>query len=429
MVVKSNFIPYPKQEEFLGRILDPKGPKHHVLVSSRQIGKTLMAINLMLYYALNYPGSYNVLVSPIFAQSKKSFLDLVKASGDNNPLIESTNSSELIMQFRNGSTIRMVSGESKQNLRGFTVSGILVIDEAAYLPEELWNEILMPTTIIRGKKVLFISTPNGFNWFKDIYDFGQSDLHPHWGSYRITSRDNPFMDRSILEMAKLTLPEKAYLQEYEGQFVEGSGSVFEFGHCANITRYGSAPEKARKYYAGLDLAISNDYTVLTVFDDLGNVVDFFRENMTSWEQIIGRVSEKIKFWNCYTLVEKNSIGSVVYENLQKLCGNNLLGAFTTTLDNKMNIIEDLKLSFAKSKIQIPTKQLNPEMHLELASFAYKLMPSGKINYSAPGGMHDDIVMSMAIAHNCLVSKKDKGTYAVYSAGPLDKKLESFGKYM
>lgn len=373
-----------------------------------------MASNLLLYYAINYPGSYNVLASPIFAQSKKCFTDLAKAAGDRNPLIESTNGSDLIMTFRNGSVIRMVSAESKHNLRGFTVSGILVIDEAAFVPEEIWTEILMPTTVIRGKKVLFISTPNGFNWFRDLHILGESETHPEWKSYRIKSENNPYMDRSILEMAKLILPEKAYLQEYEGVFVEGSGSVFDFIASATINQYKPGPEQGRKYYAGLDLAISNDYTVLVILDDEGNVVDFFRENKTSWEQIINKVAEKIKYWNAITQVEKNSIGSVVYEQLRTLCGNNLILGFNTTQQSKQDIIEDLKLSFAKHTINIPTKTLNPQMHIELASFGYKLLPSGKISYQGASGMPDDIVMALAIANNTFVTKKSKGTYAVYS---------------
>lgn len=425
MVIKSNFTPYSKQAEILESITNSPA-KYHTLVSSRQCGKTLMATNLLLYYAINYPGSYNVLASPIFAQSKKCFIDLARAAGDNNPLIESTNASELIMQFRNGSTIRMVSAESKQNLRGFTVSGILVIDEAAFVPEEIWTEILMPTTVIRGKKVLFISTPNGFNWFKDLYDLGESQEYEEWKSYRIKSEDNPYMDMKILEMAKLLLPDKAYLQEYEGQFIEGGGSVFNFGDCATLEYYKPAPEKGVMYYAGLDLAIANDYTVLTIFDDQGNIVDFFRENKTSWEQIINRVAEKIKFWNAYTLVEKNSIGSVVYESLKKMCGPNLIGEFNTTQESKQDIIEDLKKAFAEHSIRIPTKKLNPQLHIELASFGYKLLPSGKIAYQGGSGVSDDCVMSLAIAHNCYRTKKTKGTYAVYS-GDVNAKYAAFGK--
>lgn len=423
MHISTNFSPYPAQKKVLHSILTDQA-KHHVLVSSRQVGKTLLGLNLLLYYAINFPGSYNVLVSPIFSQSKKSFLDLAKAAGYTNPLITSTNASELIMQFRNGSTIRMASAESNQNLRGFTVSGILIIDEAAYIPEHVWTEILRPATMIRGKKILFISTPNGPNWFKDIYEFGLDPNLGDWVSHRITSHDNPYLNPETLELARLTIPEKAYLQEYLGVFVEGGGSVFEFENCSVLTEYLPSPKPGKKYFGGLDLAIANDFTVLCIFDQDGNIVDFFRENKTSWEQIIGSVADRIKKWNAHTLVEKNSIGSVVYEQLTKMCGANLVGEFNTTQESKMNIIEDLKLAFSKQDIKIPTKDLNAQMNLELSAFTYKMLPSGKIAYSGPSGIPDDIVMSLAIANHCLINKKSKGTYAVYSGYTPE---DNFGK--
>lgn len=354
-------------------------------------------------------------------------MDLSKACGYNNLLIESTNASDLIMTFRNGSIIRMVSGESNQNLRGFTVSGILVIDEAAFVPENLWTEILMPTTVIRGQKVLFISTPNGFNWFHDLFQLGLDPQFPDFRSYRITSEDNPYLNPAVLEQARLTLPDKAYLQEYLGQFVEGSGSVFEFADVAVLDSYRSGPEPGQKFFGGLDLAIANDFTVLTILNEKGEVVDFFRENKTSWEQIIGSVAERIKKWNAFTLVEKNSIGSVVYENLRKLVGPNLVGEFNTTQASKQNIIEDLKKAFAQHEIMIPTKRLNPQMHIELASFTYKMLPTGKIAYQGGSGVCDDTVLSLAIAFHSYRTKRAKGTYAVYSGLSNDVLYGGFGK--
>jgi len=422
--IKSNFEPYKKQAEILENVISSES-MHHVLVSSRQCGKTLMALNLLLYYAINHHDSYNVLVSPVFSQSKKSFMDLQKAAGYNNPLVVSANQSELIMQFWNGSVIRMLSAESRQNLRGFTVSGILVIDEAAYIDEIVWTEILKPTTLIRGKKVIFVSTPNGFNWFHKLFNWGEDDAYEDWNSYRITSYDNPYLDQNILDLAKLTIPEKSFQQEYLGVFVEGGGSLFDFQHCATLPGLQPGPQPNKQYYAGLDLAIANDFTVLTIIDQDGNLVDFYRTNGGTWEVIIVKVTEKIKKWRCKTLVEKNSIGSVVYEQLNKACPG-LVTPFNTTQDSKIDIIEALKLSFSTWQIHLPVKEIVPDLHSELNLFTYKLLPSGKINYSAPGGYHDDCIVSLALANWHLRKSAKKGQYAVMSgANPMVKFNEKY----
>jgi hypothetical protein len=391
--IKSNFKPYPAQRRVLASILGGK-EKYHVLVSSRQVGKSLMALNLLLKWALETSNNYCMLVSPIFSQSKKAFLELMKAAGPDNPLIQSANATDLMMVFKNGSIIRMVSAETEQNLRGVTLTH-LVVDEAAYVKESLWTEVLSAATMIRGKKVLFISTPRAKNWFYNLYERGQDPEAKNWSSYRINSEENPYLNQEELEIAKKTLPPAVFLSEYMGIFTESSSGVFgDYDKCTKITQL-SEPDPNEKYFAGLDLALANDYTVLTILDSKGNLVYMFRENKTSWEQIIGRVEEQIRRWNCQTLVELNSIGSVVFEQLKKSLGTKVKSI--TTGSNKSDLIEALKLGFSEEKIAIPDERLMPELHLELSTFTYKILPSGKLSYGAPSGLHDDIVMSLAFA--------------------------------
>ena len=104
---------------------------------------------------------------------------------------------------------------------------------------------------------------------------------------------------------------------------------------------------------------------------------------------------------------------MVAEQLAKACPN-LIEAFTTTNASKKDIIESLKLSFSDKLIRIPKKDVLPVMHMELSIFAYKMLPSGLISYSAPGGASDDIVLSLAFANRALTQGKSKGTYAVYN---------------
>jgi len=404
--IKSNFKPYAAQHRVLTSILEGK-EKYHVLVSSRQVGKSLMALNLLLKWALETPNNYCMLVSPIFSQSKKAFLELAKAAGPDNPLIQSANATDLMMVFKNGSIIRMVSAETEQNLRGVTLTH-LVIDEASYVKETLWTEILSAATMIRGKKVLFISTPRAKNWFFELHQRGLSPEYPNWCSYRINSEENPYLNQEELEIARKTLPQAVFLAEYMGVFTESGSSVFgNFSKCSVVSQF-PQPEKNEKYYAGLDLALANDFTVLTIFDSKGRIVDIFRENKTSWEQIIQGVQDRIRKWNCQCLVELNSIGSVVYEQLRKSLGSRIKSI--TTGANKSDLIEALKLAFEEERIALPTEDLAPELHLELSTFTYKILPSGKLSYGAPSGLHDDIVMSLAFAWKCLQDSKTKQVY-------------------
>ena len=104
-------------------------------------------------------------------------------------------------------------------------------------------------------------------------------------------------------------------------------------------------------------------------------------------------------------MELNSIGSVVYEILRKRHGSKITSIHTGT--NKGDLIESLKYSLSEGKLALPIEDLWPEMHMELSVFTYKILPSGKLSYTAPGGLHDDIVMSMAFANKQLKDKANR----------------------
>lgn len=68
--------------------------------------------------------------------------------------------------------------------------------------------------------------------------------------------------------------------------------------------------------------------------------------------------------------------------------------FTTTSASKQIAIDALALAFERSQLQlIPDETLLTE----LEAFTSERLPSGATRYSAPDGMHDDCVMSLAFA--------------------------------
>ena len=123
-------------------------------------------------------------------------------------------------------------GESRISLRGFenveTARGqqfdLLVIDEIAQMRnwDYAWQAILEPTLAFRRGKALFISTPNGFNHFKIMYDRGQGE-DPTWKSWRFKSTDNPFLPPERIERARIDNTPDYFAQEYEADFTKATG--------------------------------------------------------------------------------------------------------------------------------------------------------------------------------------------------------------
>jgi phage terminase large subunit-like protein len=95
-------------------------------------------------------------------------------------------------------------------------------------------------------------------------------------------------------------------------------------------------------------------------------------------------------------IEANSIGRPVIDHMVER--GLVVRSFTTTSATKQAIIQNLQSAFEHGNIRILNE---PVLVGELLSFESKRSPSGGFSYSAPSGMHDDCVMSLAIAWSAL----------------------------
>jgi hypothetical protein len=105
------------------------------------------------------------------------------------------------------------------------------------------------------------------------------------------------------------------------------------------------------------------------------------------------------------------VGDPVYEQIKKQYPN--VEPFVTTNDSKQNIIEELIMTMNENKIKLPSKDLNPDLYKELSVFTYEYSPkTRRVKYGAPNGFYDDMVMSLAMANDCLKKKINYGKYVV-----------------
>ena len=372
----------------------------------RQFGKSLMGENLLLYWAINDGPCRIMWVSPVYSQANKVQKELYAAIAKSG-IVASNNFSSNELTLKNGSTIIFRSAERYDNIRGETLD-YAILDEAAFMKDEAWTEAIKPTLLVRGKKALFISTPKGKSWFYDLYQLGVSEDHPNYKSYRGTSYDTPYIDREEIEEAKRTLPEKVFQQEYMAQFIDGGGEVF-----SNVRELWDTTMWQRasgRVYCGIDLGRAEDYTVATFIDDRGNVFDIYRNNATEWSTMVREIMEKVKKYNATVMVEVNSIGDVIFEQIKKEWQDT--HQFVTSAKSKNEIIEGLILDCNEKAIKIPHETAFPALTHEMEVFTYDYNPKTRsIRYGHPNGMHDDTVMSLAIANYCRKTKKSLGSYS------------------
>ena len=379
------------------------------VVAPRQTGKSFLAMQCVLYWALNYPGSEIFWIAPIYAQSKKPFDQIVDAIASSG-LLEAANKSDITLKFKNGSKVYFKSAERPANLRGYT-GDFMVVDEAAYMDDQVWKAVLRPIMLIRGKTTLFISTPRGSNYFKEMYDLGQSQdpEHSNYVSTRMHYLDNPFVDMNEIELARQTLPPQIFAAEYEGSFEESGRNVFTLD---NIKTFDVWKQPEGKVVGSVDWGRANDYTVALFMDSKGKVVDIYRENKTDWSLMVSEIAERARKWNASMLCEQNSIGDVLVEQLKAKWPDT--HPFVTSNKSKKEIVEGLILDINEGSITVPSEELFQPLLFELRNYEYQYSPKTRtVTYNAGGNLHDDTVIAICLANYHRKKNINYGTYDYY----------------
>lgn len=368
----------------------------------RQFGKSLLAENQALDWFFNIPNCKIGWVSPIYKQCKKIFDEIDNAFANSQFVFKNKNKTDLTFTSLNNSTINFYSAERYDNIRGETFD-FLICDEFAFMDSEVWTEVLRATVLVRGKKVLFLSTPKGKNHFFLLHSLAGSN--PQYKSFNMTSYDNPIINPTEIDDAKITLPDHVFRQEYLAEFVDGGSGLFI--NPVIITK----ADITNKMYAGLDIGRADDYTVLTIFNENGEMCYIERWNRDTWSSIILKVVARINEFNCHTFVEVNGVGDPIFEQVRDSVNDSqLVIPFVTSAKSKQDIIEQLVVANQNKEMKVLDRDW---LLKELDLFTYEYNPKTKsVKYSAPSGFHDDGVLSTAIAYHSLKSNKNNGVYHI-----------------
>lgn len=267
---------------------------------------------------------------------------------------------------------------------------LIVVDEASRITEEAHHEAILPTLADRDGALIDISTPRGHNWWWKQCMAKRAD-HAFFTAPS-SDNPNPRIQKAARE-AKARVPDRTYRQEWLAEFI-ADGVIFRFvRERATVTQQYAAVE-GHTYVMGCDWGKVEDFTWLTIVDMMtGELVAQDRFNQIDYQVQIGRLKALYdRFQPIVIMAEQNSIGMPIIEQLWRM--ELPVQPFVTTNATKARIIEDLLLAFEQGTIQIlPDETLIGE----LQAFGVRKTTTGLPQYSAPEGMHDDGVMSLALA--------------------------------
>lgn len=358
-----------------------------VLACGRRFGKTTLCANAIALRALSKPDQVLWIVSPTFPQTMYMWRRIKKIIPKK--YIQDIKEGEKFIELINGSTIWAKSGDNPDGLVGEGLD-FCAIDEAARCKEEVW-EVLRPSLSDKNGDCWFLSTPKGKNWFYQLFLKEKSD--PQYKSFHFPSHDNPILPRSELDAMKAEMAEIVYTQEVLAKFIDTGGIVFR-----NLTRclvpVTPGPVESHSYVIGIDLGKHQDFTVLSAGDTTTNtVVEIERFNQLDWTYQKNRIVDTVKRYNnACCILDTTGIGDTIYDDLTDLGLSIEPYKFTNTTKNLL--ISNLMRSMDNQVVHLPSDE--PEMISEFEAFEFDITDSGLIRYGAPRGMHDDIVISVAL---------------------------------
>ncbi len=312
----------------------------------------------------------------------------------------------------------VLGGDNPDALRGPNPRGV-AFDEWDDHNPIVWSAIVQPIMTANPHAwTIFAGTYKGrrdlFQKFhyatKEMEEKGQDS---HWYASVLKASESGIIAKEDLEEARKTTTESFFKQEYECEPLENASAVFRnIETCMKVVDPKSGvlvswlglgdPNPSHKFQIGVDLAKFNDFTVITPFD-LSNfrVYKQVRFNQVDWP--LQKAKIELAFLQhskgaqkAIGYMDSTGLGDPIYDDLKSKNVN--IEPFNFNKASRENLLNNLAILLEAGTIKIPEDE---NLLNELRSFQYVLKSSkggkARIAMEVPDGVHDDCVMSLALA--------------------------------
>jgi hypothetical protein len=242
-------MPHPAQQKILRAFGHPRAPAHLQLRCGRRFGKSSLSKYAALKVALDFPSwsmlrmgselllsdrpmpSTVMIGCPTKVQARDLYWDSLLQDLDGNPLVKKTNSTSLTVTFYGNRPRIKLTGANDKNGEGMRGSEIVagLFDEFQDWAWDSYEKVCIPAMAsVTGSQCIIAGTPKGKarNPMYRIYLLSQS--HPQrYHSWHFFTKDNPTIDRLEIANAKATMSAREYREEFEAQFEDFPGRIWE----------------------------------------------------------------------------------------------------------------------------------------------------------------------------------------------------------
>jgi PBSX family phage terminase large subunit len=206
--------------------------RYIVLACGRRSGKSFYSALKIAQFVQSHPKSIVYYVAPTYKQSKSIMWNMLKDIIPRHWIKRSTEEPPRI-EMVNGARIELKGAdENPDSLRGVKID-YLICDEVAYFRnwQTVWGKVLQPTLLDSKGNALFISSPQGYNHFYDMFMKGfekNTDDKSEWSSYKFTTYDNEYIDSVEIDKLRHEMDEDSFQQEHMAEFKKYTGLVLKY---------------------------------------------------------------------------------------------------------------------------------------------------------------------------------------------------------
>lgn len=358
-----------------------------ITAASTKTGKTASHIIWLFEQALKCKDGQSVWwVAPVYQQAEIAFRRM-KSQVDN-PQFFQSNETKLLLTLPTGARIEFKSGEKPDNLYGDDVYAA-VIDEASRMREESWYAMRSTLTATQGKCKLIGNVKGKKNWFYKLGERARQG-EKEYQYFKITAYDavkEGILSLDEVEQAKRDLPKAVFDELYLAEPADDKSNPFGID---NIRQCISPMSRNTPIAFGIDLAKYTDWTVITGLDS-ENRVCYCERFQSDWSQTKAKIIQVVGRTPAF--IDATGVGDPIVEELQKVLPK--IFGFKYTSQSKQQLIESLVMEIQSQTIRFPDEPYGNE----LENFEYEYTRTG-VRYSAPSGLHDDAVNSLALANDC-----------------------------
>lgn len=408
-----------------------------VVVKARQTGGSTLLAAVAVHTAFVRSGSTSLLLSATEDASKRLAAEIRTLLQRSDLLLASVvEENKSRIELTNGSKIISLPASERQ-IRGYTVDGVLILDEAAFMSEALWTAARYCVAAVAAPLVYLVSTPWGGadHFFRRLFELGQDMADPDYDSFHWNYTVSPLINREFLERERERVDPLTFASEVLGEWTDAVGSYFTYDEILNaVADYPLLPPEeatGETVICGIDWGVSYDsnaiVTVAAMRDwgknpDLRQpvfIVPWLQERKagtTTYDGFIAeiasasaqkRAGQRAGYHFGLIVAEVNGVGQYPVEDLARRLGASVVSRvmapsssweallpWSTTARNKQDAYGRLKGLLQAGRLVLPR---HPDLMRQLTHLRFTMKERTIAIEADSPAVHDDIADALALA--------------------------------